>query len=399
METTRSIREAIRPNDWAVSIDLKDAYLHVPIHPNSRRYMRFSFGGVIYQFRVLPFGISTAPFLFTKLMAVVASAIRRQGTAVLQYFDDWLLHQLQKSVLLNNLVGAWEIIQSLGLIPNKEIGTGTISDFFLRRDVLPNSPRAGFGTTRQSRGAASDRKIDTTHAPIIRKSLPAPSRGSRSGSGSHSLGSSPHETDPAISTLPLAASQGSHGSLNSSSSSSSSTPSVVVGQRQDFGRGAYITPGSGSDSDHGRLILGLGRPSRAAGPNDQGQLVSRPSCLHINNFELLAVFLALKRFHHNVANRSVMVATDNSTVVAYIRKQGGTHSLSLCALTRDLLLWCSQAQIFLRAKHIPGSQNLLADYLSRTGKATLTEWSLEPSVAYSCIHLWGPPRWIYLQQN
>ena len=111
METTRTIRE---------SIDLKDAYLHVPIHPSSRKFLRFLFEGSAYQFRVLPFGLSTAPFVFTKLMVVIAAANRKTGSPVIQYFDGWLLHQLRRSVLLANLTNAWDAIQNVGLIPDRE---------------------------------------------------------------------------------------------------------------------------------------------------------------------------------------------------------------------------------------------------------------------------------------
>ena len=45
METQRKVRNAIRPNDWAFSLDLTDAYLHVLIHPSSRKYLRFTLRG------------------------------------------------------------------------------------------------------------------------------------------------------------------------------------------------------------------------------------------------------------------------------------------------------------------------------------------------------------------
>ena len=61
METTASIRRAIPPGTWTVSIDLMDAYLHIPIHPASRKFLRFSLEGTVYQFWALPFAISTAP--------------------------------------------------------------------------------------------------------------------------------------------------------------------------------------------------------------------------------------------------------------------------------------------------------------------------------------------------
>ena len=75
LETAASIRRAIPPGAWAVSIVFMDAYLHIPIHPASRKYLRFSLEGTIYQFRALPFGISTALFVFTNLMEIVAGHI------------------------------------------------------------------------------------------------------------------------------------------------------------------------------------------------------------------------------------------------------------------------------------------------------------------------------------
>ena len=58
METVKSVSQSILVHDWTVSIDLTDAYLHVLIHPRSRKYLRFMFEGQVFQFRVLPFGMS-----------------------------------------------------------------------------------------------------------------------------------------------------------------------------------------------------------------------------------------------------------------------------------------------------------------------------------------------------
>ena len=61
----------------------------------------------------------------------------------------------------------------------------------------------------------------------------------------------------------------------------------------------------------------------------------------------------------------VLIATDNSTVVAHINKQGDTHSAELCALIWILLTWCQKHQATLRACHIPRSLNVIADGHSR----------------------------------
>ena len=41
METPESIRTSLIPGEWVSLIDLSDTYLHIPIHPNSRKYLRF----------------------------------------------------------------------------------------------------------------------------------------------------------------------------------------------------------------------------------------------------------------------------------------------------------------------------------------------------------------------
>ena len=58
----------------------------------------------------------------------------------------------------------------------------------------------------------------------------------------------------------------------------------------------------------------------------KGLWSEREKRLHINVLELKAVSLALRDFKDQCQNQTVLVATDNSTVIAYINKQGGTHS-------------------------------------------------------------------------
>ena len=104
------------------------------------------------------------------------------------------------------------------------------------------------------------------------------------------------------------------------------------------------------------------------------------SKLHINYLELKAVFLALQEFQDLCVDKIVLVATDNTTVVAYINKEGGMRSGPLCALLWRILTWCSQRQVTLKARHIPGRLNVIADKLSRLGQTIQTEWSLLPEV-------------------
>ena len=116
------------------------------------------------------------------------------------------------------------------------------------------------------------------------------------------------------------------------------------------------------------------------------------SKLHINHLELKAVFLALKEFGTLVCNKTVLIATDNTTVVAYINKEGGMKSGSLCALLWRILSWCTRQQVTLRARHIPGRLNVIADKLSRLGQTIQTEWSLHPAVFQAVCSRWHQPQ-------
>ena len=86
-----------------------------------------------------------------------------------------------------------------------------------------------------------------------------------------------------------------------------------------------------------------------------------------------------------------MIATDNSTVVSYINKQGGTRSPTLLRLTVDLFLWLEAQNIIVRARHIPGCLNVIADHLSRPNQPIPTEWSLHPEIVKRIFRVWSTP--------
>ena len=64
---------------------------------------------------------------------------------------------------------------------------------------------------------------------------------------------------------------------------------------------------------------------------------------------------------------------------------------SLCALLWRLLMWYNQRQIVLRARHIPGHLNVIADKLSRHGQVIQTEWSLLQEVFDQICRRWHKP--------
>ena len=115
------------------------------------------------------------------------------------------------------------------------------------------------------------------------------------------------------------------------------------------------------------------------------------SKLHINYLELKAVFLALQEFQDLCIHKIVLVETDNTTVVSYI-KEGGMRSGPLCALLWRILTWCTRNQVTLKARHIPGRLSVVADKLSRLDQTTQTEWSLLQEVFQAICNRWHWPQ-------
>ena len=87
--------------------------------------------------------------------------------------------------------------------------------------------------------------------------------------------------------------------------------------------------------------------------------------LHINVLELKAVLLALKGFQEHLQGQTVLICSDNSTVVSYLNKEGGTHSIEMCALIWRILAFTNSRRIQIRARHVPGSLNVIADSITK----------------------------------
>ncbi len=104
--------------DWFCSLNLKDAYFHIQIAPHHRRFLRFAFEGVAYQYTVLPFGLSLDPRTFMKCMDAALSPLRQMGIRILNYLDDWLILAQSEVELLSHRTLILSHLERLGLRVN-----------------------------------------------------------------------------------------------------------------------------------------------------------------------------------------------------------------------------------------------------------------------------------------
>ena len=74
-----------------------------------------------------------------------------------------------------------------------------------------------------------------------------------------------------------------------------------------------------------------------------------------------------------------------------LHKQGGTHPAEMCTLLWKIMTWRHHYHITLKARHIPGCLNVMADLLSRSNLVQSTEWSLHPQVFKQICQRWFTP--------
>ena len=80
--------------------------------------------------------------------------------------------------------------------------------------------------------------------------------------------------------------------------------------------------------------------------------------------ELYPIVAALELWGHLLANHSVLFLTDNIACVEVINRQSAKN-IVLMRLIRRLVLAALKFNVYVKAKHIPGKTNVIADKLSR----------------------------------
>ena len=118
MDTVADVSLLLRPGDWCASIDLKDAYFHIPINRRFRRFLRFGWRGRLYQYLVLPFGLCTAPLVFTKVTKPLKSFLHSLAIRSIWYLDDILIIGSSREECLRNVGEALRLLERVGFIVN-----------------------------------------------------------------------------------------------------------------------------------------------------------------------------------------------------------------------------------------------------------------------------------------
>ena len=385
METPQSVLRSIRPGDWMISLDLQDAYLQVPVHRDSRRYLRFVVQGKTYQFRVLCFGLTTAPQVFTRIMAPVSAILHKYGVRMLRNLDDWLILASSELACLQSRDRLLTVCTELGIQVN-----------LMKSSLVPTQSLVYLG-------------MEIRSLPFIARPTPA-----RVGNLLRLIEEFLSTLSPPaflwcrllghLSSLTLLVPGGmlrmrllqicfkdQWDFLDAQFQVSWSPPcredllwwARVAQQREGMSLSLPIPNISffsdASDVGWGALV-GEHHASGLWSPLQTG--------LSINMRELLAVQYGLLALEHLLVGLTVALFCDNTTTVAYLRRSGGTFSSTLNAKAREILLWAETNRVRLLPQFIMGTSNVTADILSRPNQVIGSEWTLHQEVVDHLVHKW-----------
>ena len=385
METPQSVLRSVRPGDWMVSLDLQDAYLQVPVHHDSRRYLRFVVAGKSYQFRVLCFGLTTAPQVFTRIMAPVSAILHRYGVRMLRYLDDWLILASTELACLQSRNRLLSICTELGIQVNltKSSLVPTQSLVYLGMEIrsLPfiarptpvqvnnllrlieeflSTPSPPAFLWRRLLGHLSSLTLLVSGRMLRMKLLQLCLKDQWDFlDDQFQVSWSPLCREDLLWWARVA-------QLREGVSLSLPAPDVsFFSDASDVGWGALV-------GEH----------------HDSGLWFPHQKTFSINLRELLAVQYGLKALEHLLVGLSVALFCDNTTTVAYLRRSGGTFSSTLNATAREVLLWAENHRVRLLPQFIMGSSNVTADTLSRPNQVIGSEWTLHQEVVDQLVHKW-----------
>ncbi|CAC5415903.1 unnamed protein product [Mytilus coruscus] len=282
--------------------------------------------------------------------------------------------------------------QSLGIArvhsEQGKVQTSSESEIDLFRGILRPGKRVNIPNT------GTNRQVESSHSKNNERN-PSDSFRFSSSSGDNGLMyrtnskcSFVHETNSAPSSLFLETSMSRVQNISPSDTTSQISSNLVVKFSEHAERPLFAT--STDLYNHNYRCF----KNRLWGVMDkkifQGEWSVSESKKHINYLELESVVLTIKHFLNYLIGKSVLIRSDNTTVVQYINKQGGTKSPQLCYKTWELWTLAIQSNITLKAAHIMGKKNIIADHLSRN-KILHTKWSLNTQIVQNfflmCDHL------------
>lgn len=389
MDNVESAIDLMKEDAYLASIDLQDAYYTLPVREADKPYLCFQWDSHIFMFNVMPFGLTSAPRFFTKILKPPMALLRRQGVNVFNYIDDLFIISNTREKCETDVQKVITLLTSLGFFVNYE-----------KSSLKPSKSMRFLGFILDSEEMIVKPPSDKVEKTIclLQQFLPDHEFNIRSVASmigilndlSHSMDyAKAHvkgiENDK-ITALKLAGPLGFEGSMYISPSGRDdilwwlnnlegacrmiNVPLPTVTLKTDASR-------SGWGAVTGEKVI-----------NERWS--EGEASMHINVLETLAVFKALECLFSDTFSTHFKLLTDNTTTMAYVNKAGGTWSLLCNYFAKQIWEWCQKRNNWITATFIAGKDNVEADFASRHFTAD-TEWGLNPVIFRDLCTKWFRP--------
>lgn len=388
IEDCRVVARMISPTSFMAKIDLKDAYHSIPIQSSHRKYLRFFFNGTLYEYNCLPFGLSCAPLVFTKVMKPVAQNLRERGVLLVIYLDDFLILGNSFQECQYNVELTKELLTRLGFIINYD-----------KSSLVPSKicNFLGFIYNSQDMTVTLPKNKKVRLIQLLKKNLKLPTCSIRD--FAKFLGT-------VVSACPAIKYGFRHTKLFE-------RHKYIALQRS---KGNYDTPMSISSQllvdlkwflsqvplalNHIRIrrfdielftdASRIGWGAYCRGGSTNGFWSQDEQRYHINYLELLALFFGLQSFAADCCGCNILCRVDNTTALACVNRMGSVRFTNLNSITQEIWSWCEQKNVYLVASYINSKDNREADRASREVHKE-TEWSLSKASFQRIVSKFGQP--------
>ncbi|KAJ8945284.1 hypothetical protein NQ317_001091 [Molorchus minor] len=395
MEDTRTAMSLISKGCYMATIDLRDAYFLISVHKESRKFLKFRVNQKLYSFTCLPFGLSSAPYVFSKVVKPVLKYLREKGVHCVAYLDDFLILGSTPEEGEANVTLVIHLLESLGFLINREKSMITPSQRCKFLGFVFDSMEMTLELTIEKRQKilCLIKQIKTTKFCKIRtfsqfiglliSACPAIKYGklytkSLERAKFLSLRNCNQNYNKTM-TIPSYIREDldwwdSHILSSKNQIREDSFSCIIYTDASKTGWGAYCD----TQATHGWW--------------NQAQAQK-----HINYLELLAVFYGLGCFAQNYSDCNILLRVDNTTALSYINRMGSIKYPELNSLARKIWQWCEKRNLWVFASYIESKENI-ADEDSRVLSVD-TEWELS-NIAFKTNHkLWMPSPYAGLPLN
>lgn len=390
LEDLRTAIKLVSPKFFMCTVDLKDAYFLIKIHKKYKKYLRFQFGdnNEIFEFNVLPFGLSTAPFVFTKVMKPVVKLLRSSGYISTLYLDDFLLINNDYVGCLDNLQTTVKLLQSLGFIINYDKSNFQPSKCCKFLGYIIDTEN--FHVTLPPEKIEKIKNLLCYFKKLKRCKIRDFAR----------LIGSLTSACPAVEygwLYTKSFERCKYLNLKNDPDNYERYMNIPNNLKLDFEWWSRAINSPTNSIKYDEYVLEIFSDASTTGwgaacgeETASGIWTDIEHSKHINYLEILAAYFGLKIFAKELHNCQILLRIDNTTAISYVNRMGGVQFPHLTQITRDLWQWCEKKHIIVFASYIRSAENVIADAESRRHHPDV-EWELADYAFKKIVEQFGRP--------